>query len=273
MPSATGLSPAAIDDICVIALLGIAAWYTLSTARVNLGVTAFALVAAFATAALVRLGWPAGIAVAAAVACAALAGLIVGVALARANAVQFAAATLVFGSFAPAAFVGGFTLLGRAGLRTASVGTPALVVAAAGAAFLTFLVTRSRVGFACAAVAQDERAAACAGINAGYVRLLAFVAGAAVAGLCGALIVLHNGLGFASGFGLDHDVIALAAVIIGGAGTALGPLVGAVVLAAIGAFAPALRPYRTPVDALLLLAFAVALPGGLASIAARITRK
>src|SRR6185369_13883697 len=81
------------------------------------------------------------------------------------------------------AYTGGVEgLKGMAGTKLWHVGAAMLVVGA-----LLFLVSRSPLQRILDAVREDDRVAASLGINLTYVKLLAFGAGAAIAGMAGAL--------------------------------------------------------------------------------------
>ena len=96
---------------------------------------------------------------------------------------------------------------------------------------------RSRIGRAWAALSVDEVAAASSGVPPANMRILAFTLGGAVAGLAGAL--------FASSFSYvdpgasDFRITAmvLAMVVVGGAGSVSGAIIGALLIAAIDQFA------------------------------------
>jgi branched-chain amino acid transport system permease protein len=95
---------------------------------------------------------------------------------------------------------------------------------------LFYLLERSKLGAKLRAVEEDETAAAMIGINVTQVKVLAFAAAGAVAGLGGGLFVHYSTY-------IDHDMVALplaiAAVtypLLGGLGSFVGPILGAVVL-------------------------------------------
>ena len=98
---------------------------------------------------------------------------------------------------------------------------------------LYYLLERSKLGAKVRAVEEDETAAAMVGINVTQVKVLAFAAAGAVAGLGGGLFVHYSTY-------IDHDMVALqlaiAAVtypLLGGLGSFVGPILGAVVLVSL----------------------------------------
>jgi branched-chain amino acid transport system permease protein len=101
-------------------------------------------------------------------------------------------------------------------------------------AFVTFLlhhtIMASRYGRAMRAVAQSETAAKALGINPTAIRVLAFVVAAVTAGLAGALYAYLNRYVNPDTFTFGDSIRFLLMVILGGAGTTLGPVVGAGIL-------------------------------------------
>jgi branched-chain amino acid transport system permease protein len=98
------------------------------------------------------------------------------------------------------------------------------------AAWVSRQLLRSRTGRAWVAMSEDETAAAAAGIDVNGARLRAFVLSSALAGLAGAL--------YSSTFSIvDPDMLAfhvttlvLTMVILGGAGSVIGAIIGATVI-------------------------------------------
>lgn len=88
-------------------------------------------------------------------------------------------------------------------------------------------LTRSTFWLALVAARQDERRAESLGIHTGLYQLVVFIASGMVAGLAGALYVP---VGFISPdlFGLAFSTSVIVWVVVGGRGTLLGPLLGAV---------------------------------------------
>ena len=87
---------------------------------------------------------------------------------------------------------------------------------------------RSKIGRAYAAIRDRDIAAEAIGINLYRFKASAFALSSFYAGVAGALIFLMSGGVDPSQFGLVYSVTFIAVVIIGGAGTVLGPLFGAV---------------------------------------------
>ena len=98
------------------------------------------------------------------------------------------------------------------------------------AAWVSWSLQQSRVGRAWNALREDETVAAAMGINIVRAKLNAFVVGAILAGLAGALFAAKLGSIFPSSFELLVSIIILVVVIVGGMGNIAGVAVGAVVL-------------------------------------------
>jgi branched-chain amino acid transport system permease protein len=103
-----------------------------------------------------------------------------------------------------------------------------LVVAAIMAVFAN--LKNSRIGRAWIAVREDEDAARAMGIATGKVKILAFLVGATLAGLAGAIFVHKLGTASYDSFKFLESVTLLAAVILGGMGTIPGAVLGASLL-------------------------------------------
>ncbi len=96
----------------------------------------------------------------------------------------------------------------------------------AGAA--TALVARSRLGVALRCIRQNEAAASMIGINATLCKVVAFALSAAFAGAAGAVYASWVGyIDPSDAFSIINSVISPVMVLLGGAGTIFGPLIGA----------------------------------------------
>jgi branched-chain amino acid transport system permease protein len=100
-------------------------------------------------------------------------------------------------------------------------------------AWFVYRLERSRVGRAFIALREDELAAAAMGINPTYHKVLAFVMGAVMAGMCGALSAHVLNTWNARQGTFDASILYLAYVIVGGSRIWLGPIVGGLALTAL----------------------------------------
>ncbi|WP_199438855.1 branched-chain amino acid ABC transporter permease [Umezawaea beigongshangensis] len=88
----------------------------------------------------------------------------------------------------------------------------------------------SRIGRAWIAIREDEDAARAMGIRTGQAKILAFLVGAMLAGLAGAVFAHKNGTVSYESFKFLESVTLLAAVILGGMGSIPGAVLGASLL-------------------------------------------
>ncbi len=89
-------------------------------------------------------------------------------------------------------------------------------------------LARGRVGRAFIAIRDNDLAAEVMGINLLYYKLLAFFIGCFLAGIAGCLLAHWMGFMNAENFSLADSILFIGMVIIGGLGTTLGPILGAI---------------------------------------------
>jgi branched-chain amino acid transport system permease protein len=94
----------------------------------------------------------------------------------------------------------------------------------------------SRIGRAWAAMSADETAAASSGVNLAHAKLLAFILGAVVAGITGALFASIFSYVDSGQSDFTVSAMVLAIVIIGGAGSVRGAILGALAIAGYNQF-------------------------------------
>ncbi|MET0340886.1 MAG: branched-chain amino acid ABC transporter permease [Polyangiales bacterium] len=110
----------------------------------------------------------------------------------------------------------------------------ALVLAALGL-WLCRTLLRSRAGYYWRAIREDERAAEALGIHTFRYKLLAISVSAAMTGLGGVFVAFYtNSLFPEQTFNMGRSLEIMLVPIVGGLGTLGGPLVGALVLTALG---------------------------------------
>lgn len=121
-------------------------------------------------------------------------------------------------------------------------------------------VRRSRFGYALRAIRDDEALAGAIGIRTGPCKLAAFALSGAIAGLAGGTAAFQA-VTLTPGELFDPKItlLSIAMVVVGGAGTLAGPLVGAVALSALSAGLGAVLPAAKEVVLAALILIAVVL--------------
>ena len=94
--------------------------------------------------------------------------------------------------------------------------------------FLAKNLARTRIGRAFVAIRDNDLAAEVMGINLFYYKLLAFFIGCFLAGIAGSLLAHWIGFMNAEQFSIAESILYIGMVIIGGMGTALGPILGVI---------------------------------------------
>jgi branched-chain amino acid transport system permease protein len=118
-----------------------------------------------------------------------------------------------------------FTILD---VRFPVVRVVSFVIALVALLALDLFLRRTYSGKAIRATVEDWEAASLMGINIYTVYLLAFVVGAALAGVAGALVSV--GYSIEPSMGLEWTLIALIVMVLGGLGSIMGTFVGGLVL-------------------------------------------
>jgi branched-chain amino acid transport system permease protein len=231
--------------VYVVAIAGLSVLIGLS-GQISLGHGAFMAVGAYTTALLMtHLNWPLWAVFPASAAVAAAAGAVVGLAAARLHGPYLAGGTLMLAVALPSLatrFAGVFG--GDQGLSVnvtapASLGatfpqTRWLAWVCALAALVTLVLlanlARSRIGRSWRAIRDDPVAAALAGLNVAWLRVLAFIVSAACAGLAGAMLAVTTSLVSPGSFALSLSIALLAGAVLGGLGTLTGALWGGLVI-------------------------------------------
>jgi len=106
------------------------------------------------------------------------------------------------------------------------------------------IITRTRLGLAIRAVAQDEETARTSGINFERMVLLTFALGSVLAGIAGVMNGLYyNEINF--GMGLLLGVIGFSSAIIGGLGNMYGAILGGFLFAALQTIGAVALPFAS----------------------------
>jgi branched-chain amino acid transport system permease protein len=243
--------------------------------QVSLGHAAFYGVGAYTAAVCSVAGMPFGFSLAAGVLAAGAAGIVVGIAALRVREDFLAIVTMGVG-FLFLGLVRKLPWLG-AEMGISKIPSPldktGYAVLAMGAAIVLVLfslhIRRSWMGRAFGAVAQDEDAARTLGIDVAGYKIAAFFIGTAAAGLAGGIYAHMTQLIVPDAFNFIQSVTILAMVVIGGIGSTLGVVAGAVLLTLMPEIFRFINDYKLLVYGLLLLAVMRFSPEGLAGLLRR----
>jgi len=249
------------------ALLALSIWLTLACGMLAMANAAFMGIGAYA-AALLTMNYdaPFSVALLGGMAAPAVVALLIGLPTLRLSGVYLAMATLGFGEVVRVTILNTESVTGGAlGLN----GIPQLTqwwhvaLSVVIVVFVLWRVRASKVGRAFDAIRGDETAAGLMGINVRSSKMLAFVAGAAIAGLAGAL---NAHLTFFIGpneYGFDRGVEILTMTILGGIGSLIGPLVGSFIITLLPEMLRGFSDFRLVVNGLILVLIVLFLPQGI----------
>jgi branched-chain amino acid transport system permease protein len=197
--------------------------------------------------------------------CAAVAGLVVGLPTLRLRGDYLAIATLGFGEIIRVAINNADALGGATGFR--GMPTYTNFVWLYGAVIVTVLVVwrlaHSAQGRAMAAVREDEIASAAVGISTTRSKVFAFVVGAFLAGVAGALWAHYTTLLHPSEYGFMRSVELVVIVTLAGLGSISGAVVAAIILTILPEALREYDQYRMILYSLLLIIMMLLRPQGL----------
>jgi branched-chain amino acid transport system ATP-binding protein len=257
-----------IAMVCLTAIVGVGLNVLLGlTGQVSLGHVGFFAIGAYSVAILTTFHevsfW---LALPIAIALAGLVGVVLALPALRVAGPYLAMVTIAFGFIIENSAIEWRSLTGGAN-GIVNIPPPALaghafslremalctVALAALTLFAFRRLDRSAWGRAMRAVRASEVASQCLGLNPVAVRIVAFALSALAAGLAGAFFAPLSGFVSPSGFTFSQSILYLLAVIVGGAGTTLGPLVGAAMVVLLPQLLAGLAEYQVLFFGALLL--------------------
>ncbi|HYU07567.1 MAG TPA: branched-chain amino acid ABC transporter permease [Thermoplasmata archaeon] len=129
---------------------------------------------------------------------------------------------------------------------------------------LTWWATRGRLGLGIHALREDEDAARAVGIHVPRLKLILYVLSGGFAGAAGAVFAWYVSGVFPDTFSLLFSLTMLAMIIIGGMGTVLGPMLGAVIVLIPHLYLLRILPQGEPIAiGVAVILIALFLPGGI----------
>ena len=142
------------------------------------------------------------------------------------------------------------------------------------AAFVTIYYMRSKIGYALTALREDEDAAKVMGINVTKYKIIAFITSAGFAGLIGASSwAIKTPYVFPPEvFEIRYTVEAIIIVLMGGAGTLLGPVVGGLIYGLFKYWLTVIFPgFQLLIFAVIIIITIVAFPEGIIGIIKKVS--
>ena len=134
--------------------------------------------------------------------------------------------------------------------------------------FTIFVVNRlqdSRIGRAWIALREDEVACEAMGVDRRKTKLTAFALGATWAGMAGVIFAAKTTFINPASFTIWESIIILCIVVLGGMGSIIGVIVGALILILLPEYLRAFSEYRMLIFGAMLVLMMVFRPGGIVS--------
>ena len=248
-------------------LLALSIYLTLSCGMLAMANAAFMGIGAY-TAALLTMNYdtPFIVSIAAGMVAPAIVAFVIGKPTLRLSGVYLAMATLAFGEVVRIVVLNTESITGGAlGLNGIPQQTQWWHVLLALVLVLLVLwrLRHSRIGRAFESIKEDETASGLMGIDVGAHKMLAFVLGAAIAGLAG---TLNAHLTFFIGpneYGFDRGVDILTMAILGGINGLTGPVLGGTILTLLPEVLRGFADFRLMINGVILVLSVLFLPKGL----------
>jgi branched-chain amino acid transport system permease protein len=244
------------------------------TGQLNLGQSAFYAIGAYASTILVKsYGWNFWFAAVAAMVAAGFLGLALAAFAVRLRGHYLAIASLGFAVITYQVLINWESVTegvrGIYGIAPPVRGTLGLFYLVAGIALVVYVVmdnlVRSPVGDTLRAIREDEISAAALGVHGALWKAFAFGVGAAIAGLAGCFYPGFVGTLVPDAFNIVESFTMMAMVIVGGMGTMVGPVIGAIVLTFLPELLRGFGELRLMIYGVALTLVVLFLPGGIAS--------
>jgi len=255
--------------------------------QLSLGQAGFLALGAYGSGVLsTNYGWPLWATLPVSLSLSALAGGVIGLVALRTRTHYLAMVTLAFGYIVEilsqrwVGITGGsMGLIGVPQLNFGDFGNGATYFFWAVAAALLLVqmmndyAMRSRFGRSLHAIKESESFALTVGIDAARWRSLVFVVSAVTAGLSGFFFAHQAGYVSSDAFGLDRSIALLIAVVIGGLGSAYGPLLGAIILVMLNQLTAGLYEISYYIFGGILLVVMLFFPAGAVGAVRRLFRR
>jgi len=282
------LLPLFVTNIYVIRIMVVTGIYIILTLSLNLvtgyagqfclGWAAFYGIGAYTSALLVlKLGWSFWLALPMGGIVAALFGVLLGIPTMRLRDIYLAITTLGFGEIIR------LILLNWNDLTRGAMGLPGIPAPSLFGIsldnnyfyyyFMVFLVLStigamsriidSRLGRALIAIREDELAAKSMGIDTTRYKVIAFAIGAFFAGIAGSFYAHYTSFIDPATFSFSESIVVLSMVVLGGMGSIIGSIFGAVVLTLLPEILRDVAEYRMIIFGLIMMVVMLVRPQGI----------
>ncbi|MFJ9449956.1 MULTISPECIES: branched-chain amino acid ABC transporter permease [unclassified Herbaspirillum] len=255
-----------IFSVGVNAMLALSIYVTLSCGLLSLANAAFMGIGAYVASLItMQAGLPFPVALAAGGILPALVALVIGIPTLRLSGVYLAMATLGFGEVVRVVVLNMEITGGPMGLN----GVPPvtewwhIVLLLGITVYFLARVRRSKIGRAFEAIKEDEVAARLMGVNVAGYKLLAFVIGAAIAGVAGALNAHYTFTIGPNNYGFENAVDILTMAVFGGTSNLIGPMIGSTILSLLPEVLRHFKDFRLAANGLILILVVLYLPKGI----------
>jgi branched-chain amino acid transport system permease protein len=138
--------------------------------------------------------------------------------------------------------------------------------------FLRFFV-KSRVGISLIGIRESEKRMTSLGYHVDNIKLLSFVVSGGLGGIAGLLYVYFNGYVSPDYFSVDTSAQAIIMIILGGAGTLIGPIIGSFFVIYMQNILSAVMERWTLIIGILFVLVVVSAPAGVVGLWKRQWRK
>jgi branched-chain amino acid transport system permease protein len=261
----SGQSEEVLTILAINVIVAYGAFLPMAAGQINLGIAGFMAIGAYAASYFSNTyGVSPWLAIFVGAAAAAMIALAVARPVLRTRGIYLALVTFGLGEVVQATFLNLDVVGGASGYHVvdyiSAVGVFGFGLAVA---VLMMLLFGTRFGLNVAALHDDEAVAEVFGLHVRGFQIGAFVLGALLAGLGGALYGFHLGVLEPQHFGVLLSVYVALYVLLGGVRTVIGPIVGAGIFTLMPEFLRGIDEWRYVVFAVLIIVLMVFRPNGL----------
>jgi branched-chain amino acid transport system permease protein len=258
-----------IAQIAINGILATSMFLVLYSGQLSLAAPGFMAIGAYSAVLMdLYLHTPLALNIAAGTVLAGVVGAVVGLPVLRLRGVFLAIATIGFIEALSLGVILNLPITGEGlGLKNPNAdplgGINFVLISLVVVVFLAWRVIKGRLGYAWTAIRQDELAALSQGIDVARYKLIAFVLSAILAGYAGAAESHLNFFVDPNEYGVTRTVQVLTFAVLGGSGTVLGPVVGALFLTSLPYIFKQAGDYIGVVSGLILILVIIFRPQGI----------